>query len=146
MVFTTRTCQPPTTTSVQKYEPEVFKLFKQIKDKERVETTEYSYRLRDGGRFGFSVTRFSKDQQQQQTNTTVDTGAAIRKELRAAHVVIPSSSSKADVKTLASLNEIRKQLNTVLVAVDILVARLDTRTARLKKIAAPSSIVLFISL
>ena len=56
---------------LEKFEPGIFKMFRQIKDGEHVETAGYSYRLRDSGRFGFSVTRFAKDKdkdnQQQQT-------------------------------------------------------------------------------
>lgn len=64
---------------LQQFEPEIFKQFKQFKDGERVETVQYSYRLRDSRRFGFSVTRLTKDQQsqlqpqhqQQQSNTAI---------------------------------------------------------------------------
>ena len=68
---------------LEKYEPNIFKLFRQIKDGERVEMAEYDYRLRDSSRFGISVTRFAKDQQLRQLTTeNVDSGADIRKELR----------------------------------------------------------------
>ena len=68
---------------LQRFEPEVFKLFKQIKDGERVETYHYSYKLRNSGRFGISLTRFAKDsttttqlpaQQPTQEQSIINTG------------------------------------------------------------------------
>lgn len=50
---------------LQQFEPEIFKQFKQIKEGERVETVQYSYRLRDSRRFDLSVTSLTKGQQSQ---------------------------------------------------------------------------------
>lgn len=123
---------------LQHYEPEVYKLFKQIKDGEKVETEKYTYKLKDSGsRWGISVQRFIKQQpqqpqqqtQEQKTNTSVnnnniiDSGASIRNELRAVEVVARNENTKE----LVSLYEIRKQVNTILAALDLLIARHENK-------------------
>ena len=76
----------------------------------------YSYRLRGGGLFGISVTRFAKDQQPQQLTTeNVDSGADIRKELRASQV---SGADESIAKILTALTEVRKLANTIVATID----------------------------
>ncbi|HET7345597.1 MAG TPA: hypothetical protein VFJ05_06970 [Nitrososphaeraceae archaeon] len=122
---------------LQRYEPEIFKLFKEIKDGEKAETSEFIYRIRDAGRFGLSITRFSKAQQtapqQQPQQSVINTGANIRSELMKNNTMADSERD-SDARILASLVEIKKLVNTILISIDMVAQRIESTRGGVQKI------------